>query len=85
MRPVSQVVGENLPITVRPDAVRRDPPVACPVELGEVVANASFGFPDGMRLPLWIELTDGERTVHVQASSAWRQDGRILLRAEVEP
>jgi len=83
MRPVPQV-GENLPVVIRRDAVRRDPPVRTPVTLGAVVASASFGF-DGMRLPLWVELTDGERTVHVQVASVWHQDGKVLLRAEVEP
>lgn len=84
MRPLSQV-GENLPLVVRPDGVRKDPRAVRPVTIGEVVAMVSFGSPDAMRTPLWIELTDGERTVHAQVSSVWNADGRILMRAEVEP
>lgn len=84
MRPVPQV-GENLPLVVRPDGMRKDPRVARPVTIGEVVATMSFGSPDVMRTPLWIELTDGERTIHAQVSSVWNADGRILMRAEVEP
>lgn len=86
MRPVSQVVGENLPLVVRPDGMRKDPRIVRPVTIGEVFATvAMFGNPDVMRTPLWIELTDGERTIHAQVSSVWNADGRILARAEVEP
>lgn len=84
MRPVSQV-GGNLPLVVKPDGRRKDPRIVSPVTLGGVVATASFGSPDVMRTPLWIELTDGERTIHAQVSSVWNADGRILARAEVEP
>ena len=84
MRPVPQV-GGNLPLVVISDGVRKDPRVVRPVTIGEVIA-VSFGSPDVMRTPLWVELTDGERTVHVQVSSVWwNADGRILMRAEVEP
>lgn len=78
-------IGMNLPLVVRPDGMRKDPRVVCPVTLGEVFATASFGSPGVTRTPLWIELTDGERTVHAQVSSVWNADGRILVRAEVEP
>lgn len=78
-------IGMNLPLVVRPDGMRKDPRIVRPVTLGEVFATASSGSPDVVRTPLWIELTDGERTIHAQVSSVWNADGRILVRAEVEP
>ena len=75
-------VGGNLPLVVKPDGRRRDPKVdnvttLHMIDAGDIGA-ARF-------LPLWVELSDGERTVHVQVSGARIHDGKVMLRAEVEP
>lgn len=74
-----KMIGANLPLVVRPDAVRRDPPVLRPVTMADMYDSQCR-----LDAPLWLEVTDGERTIRVQASSAWRIDDRVVLRAEVE-
>ena len=76
MRPVPQVIGANLPIVVKPAHLRRDRP-PCPLVHPDWI-------PDGA--PVFVELTDGYRTICIPASSVWaRNDGSVAVRAEVEP
>ena len=77
MRPVPQVIGANLPIVVKPDHLRHDRP-ACPIERPEQI-------PPGV--PVYVELTNGEQTFHLPASSIWLVGGDISVnvRVEVEP
>lgn len=80
MRPVPQVIGANLPIVVKPDHLRNDPKVA--------VFDGPFWFD---RAPLYVELTNGDRTFTLPVAEAREvvdaASGRktFVMRVEVEP
>lgn len=81
MRPVPQV-GENLPIVVKPDHLRRgDPPGRPAAHLRPVVEQAA-AWPD---VPTFIVLTQLDRTVNIPVRKVGF-DGRTLhIYAEIEP
>lgn len=73
MRQVPQV-GANLPIVVKPDRLRNDRP-PCPIKHPDRIPVGA---------PVYVELTDGERTFNLPASSVCLVGGiAVNVRVEV--
>ena len=78
----SDKVGANLPVVVKPAHLRNDRP-PCPLEHPDRIPVGA---------PVYVELTDGERTFTLPASSVWlvgseaKMSGiSVNVRVEVEP
>ena len=79
MRPLPQV-GANLPLVVKPDHLREDRP-GCPANQIRPVVEMAASWYD----PVYVVLTDGERTVNIPVQSAGYNGHVLHLYAEVTP
>lgn len=81
MRPVPQV-GENLPVVVKPDRLRREDPPGRPAKdlLPTVEQAAAWS-----AVPTFIVLTQLDRTVNIPVRKIGFDGYELHIYAEVEP